>query len=208
MENQSGLSNFIPILIGDSETCSEMKTIQERLDMSLLVEATGSSHESCEHSSLRQKVYSELVMDISWMLKKPSSEPLQHIMNSSQIQRFTRLLKFLICNDSTVILGRVLEHLKIAMENVESNVAVNGFSYPDLRIFEKYLDYARDVLQLNLLKTGNSVLHLGYLKPKGDHFSQSYSTNKLVLVVPGTGLVRISIFSAGFLILSLFFVLI
>lgn len=207
MENQSGLSNFIPILIGDSETCSEMKAIQERLDMSLLVEATGSSHESCEHSSLRQKEYLELMMDISWLLKKPSSEPLQHIMNLSQIQRFTRLLKFLICNDSTVILGKVLEHLKIVMEKVESNVAVNGFSNPDLRFFVKYLDYARDVLQLNLRKTGNSVLHLGYLKPKGDGVSQSCSKNKLVSVVPETGQVRISIFSAGFLILNLFFIL-
>ncbi|XP_022955823.1 squamosa promoter-binding-like protein 7 [Cucurbita moschata] len=185
VENHSGLSNFIPILIGDSETCSEMKTIQERLDMSLLVEATGSSHESCEHSSLRQKVHSELMMDISWLLKKPSSEHVQHIMNSSQIQRFTRLLKFLIRNDSTVILGRVLEHLKIVMENVESDVAVNGFSYPDLRFFEKYLDSARDVLQLNLHKTGNSVLHLGHPKSKGDRVSQSCSENKLVSVVPG-----------------------
>ncbi|CAK9318570.1 unnamed protein product [Citrullus colocynthis] len=186
VENQSGLSNFIPILIGDSVTCSEMKAIQERLDMSLLVEATGSSHDTCEHSSLRQKVYSELMMDISWLLRKPSSEPVQQIMNSSQIQRFTRLLKFLICNDSTVILGRVLEHLKIVMDNVESNAAVNSFSYPDLRFFEKYLDYARDVLQLNLRKTGNSVLHLGFLKPKGGHVSQSCSENKLVSAVPGT----------------------
>lgn len=207
MENQSGLSNFIPILIGDSVTCSEMKAIQERLDMSLLVEATGSSHDTCEHSSLRQKVYSELMMDISWLLRKPSSEPVQQIMNSSQIQRFTRLLKFLICNDSTVILGRVLEHLTIVMDNVESNAAVNSFSYPDLRFFEKYLDYARDVLQLNLRKTGNSVLHLGFLKPKGGHVSQSCSENKLVSAVPGTVLVRVSIFSAGFLILDLFFIL-
>lgn len=207
MENQSGLSNFIPILIGDSVTCSEMKAIQERLDMSLLVEATGSSHDTCEHSSLRQKVYSELMMDISWLLRKPSSEPVQQILNSSQIQRFTRLLKFLICNDSTVILGRVIEHLTIVMDNVESNAAVNSFSYPDLRFFEKYLDYARDVLQLNLRKTGNSVLHLGFLKPKGGHVSQSCSENKLVSAVPGTVLVRVSIFSAGFLILDLFFIL-
>ncbi|XP_022953236.1 squamosa promoter-binding-like protein 7 [Cucurbita moschata] len=173
VENQSGLSNFIPILIGDSETCSEMKTIQERLDMSLPVEATGSSHKYCEHSSLRQKVYSELVTDISWLLKKPSSEPLQCIMNSSQIQRFTRLLKFLISIDSTVILGRVLEHLKIVMGNVESNVAANGFSYPDLRYFEKYLDYATVVLQLNLRR---------------DRVSRSFSKKKLASVDPGTGL--------------------
>ena len=179
MENQSGLSNFIPILIGDSETCSEMKTIQERLDMSLPVEATGSSYKYCEHSSLRQKVYSELVTDISWLLKKPSSEPLQRIMNSSQIHRFTRLLKFLISIDSTVILGRVLEHLKIVMGNVESNVAANGFSYPDLRYFEKYLDYATVVLQLNLRR---------------DRVSQSFSKNKLASVDPGTGLVRIFLY--------------
>ena len=176
--------------------------------MSLLVEATGSSHESCEHFSLRQKVHSELMMDISWLLKKPSSEHVQHIMNSSQIQRFTRLLKFLIRNDSTVILGRVLEHLKIVMENVESNGAVNGFIYPDLRFFEKYLDSARDVLQLNLHKTGNSVLHLGHPKSKGDRVSQSCSENKLVSVVPGIVLVRVSMFSVGFLILNLFSVLI
>lgn len=198
MENQSGLSNFIPILIGDRETCSEMKIIQERLDMSLLLEATGSSQEFCESSSLKQKVYSELMTDISWVLKKPTPEPLQHILNSSQIQRFTRLLKFLICNDSCVILGRVLEHLKIVMENVETNAAVNGFSYPELSFFEKYLDYARDVLRLNLRKTGNPVLNLGYLKPKGDYDSQSGSENKLVSVVPSIGLVRISILLQGF----------
>ncbi|KAJ6430687.1 hypothetical protein OIU84_021971 [Salix udensis] len=34
VENESGLSNYIPILIGDTEICSEMKIIQQRFDAS------------------------------------------------------------------------------------------------------------------------------------------------------------------------------
>ncbi|KAL2588641.1 hypothetical protein AAZV13_13G180900 [Glycine max] len=32
VENESGLSNFIPVLIGDKKICTEMKTLQQKLD--------------------------------------------------------------------------------------------------------------------------------------------------------------------------------
>ncbi|KAF7837176.1 squamosa promoter-binding-like protein 7 isoform X2 [Senna tora] len=67
VENESGLSNFIPVLIGDKEICSEVEILQQKLDVSLLSKqsqsASGSSICSfCEAFALRHPAYSDLLM--------------------------------------------------------------------------------------------------------------------------------------------------
>ncbi|OMO53755.1 Transcription factor, SBP-box [Corchorus capsularis] len=156
VENQSGLSNFIPVLIGDKEICSEMKSIQQRLDVSLFGErskfsATVSLLEACKASSLRQKAYSELLLDIAWLLREPKLENIQETMASSQIQRFNCLLSFLIDNKLTVILKKVLKNLKIVVEKI----GFNGTNDSDIRLLQKHMEYARDILS-NEVQEGES----------------------------------------------------
>ncbi|KAJ6430981.1 hypothetical protein OIU84_018482 [Salix udensis] len=92
VENESGLSNFIPVLIGDREVCSEMKIIQQRFDASRSL-IIGSE---CEVSTMRQTAFSEFSMDIAWLLKEPSAENSQQTMTSFQIRRVNSLLNFLV----------------------------------------------------------------------------------------------------------------
>ncbi|GMI70351.1 SQUAMOSA PROMOTER BINDING PROTEIN-LIKE 7, squamosa promoter binding protein-like 7 [Hibiscus trionum] len=185
VENQSGLSNFIPILIGDKEVCSEMKSIQQRFDASVSregskVSATGSFFEECEPSTLRQRSYSELVLDIAWLLREPKLEKNQETIVSSQIQRFNRLLSFLIQNKSSVILKKILQNLKIVVEKM----GFNGTNDSDIILLQKYMDYARDILSDELQKGEIPEFCSEYIERERNQLSQSSFENDELSIVP------------------------
>ncbi|PRQ39023.1 putative transcription factor SBP family [Rosa chinensis] len=181
VENESGLSNFLPVLIGNKEICAEMESIQKRLEESLFVRgssdvsSSGSLLTSCEASSLRHRAFSEVILDIAWLLRKPSSENVQQIMTSSQAQRFNNLLNLLIFFKSTTILEKVLENLNTLMDNVEINNPDSGSIDADMRLLQKYMDCARDILSQKLQSSGVSVVEPGSLVQKQDLISQSLS---------------------------------
>ncbi|KAL0434564.1 UNVERIFIED_CONTAM: Squamosa promoter-binding-like protein 7 [Sesamum latifolium] len=116
VENQSGLSNFIPILVGDKDTCAEMEILQHKFDapVSSLERKSSPSPTACEAFASRQTQFSEFVLDVAWLLKKPVSE---QQLTSSHIQRFNCLLNFLIKKESYVVLERVFCSLKSAIGN-------------------------------------------------------------------------------------------
>ncbi|XVF28447.1 hypothetical protein REPUB_Repub15cG0029900 [Reevesia pubescens] len=185
VENQSGISNFIPVLIGDNEMCSEMKSIQKRFDASLFrdgfkISGTGSFLEACEASTLRQRAYSELVLDIAWSLREPQVENFQEIMASSQIQRSNYLLSFLIQNESVVILKKVIQNLKIVVEKT----GFNGANESDIWLLQKYMDYARDILSNKLQKGASPVLLSEYIEGerKKLYSQSSFRTDELAVV--------------------------
>uniref|UniRef100_A0A2N9ETS0 SBP-type domain-containing protein n=1 Tax=Fagus sylvatica TaxID=28930 RepID=A0A2N9ETS0_FAGSY len=175
VENESGLSNFIPILIGDKEICAEMKILQQRFDA-----AIGRMSDSCEVSALRQSKFSEFLLDVAWLLKEPASEKFQQFITASQIQRFNSLLSFLICNDSTTILEKLLQKLKILISNMEFNSMVNGTYDADLSLLQKYMDNARDILRKKHKKSESSM-QSGSV-PNGDCFSQSCFQDNVISV--------------------------
>ncbi|XP_058001002.1 squamosa promoter-binding-like protein 7 isoform X2 [Hevea brasiliensis] len=150
IENESGLSNFIPVLIGNEEICSEMEIIQHRLDSSQL-----SSGSQCEVSARRQMAFSELVVDIAWLLKKPSTESLQQIMSSSQIQRLNSLLNFLLHHESTAILAKILQNLKIIVDEMEKTRVMYGISDFEMSLLQKYMDGASDILHQKVKQSDN-----------------------------------------------------
>lgn len=128
VENESGLSNFIPVLIGDKEICTELKILQQKLDASLLSKqfrsASGSSIcSSCEAFVHIHTSSSDLLVDIAWLLKDPTSENFDRMVSASQIQRYCYLLDFLICNDSTIILGKILPNLISITKSMKSNIS-------------------------------------------------------------------------------------
>ncbi|CAL0309044.1 unnamed protein product [Lupinus luteus] len=164
VENESGLSNFIPVLIGDKEICIEMKRLEQKLDVSLLSEqfqsaSVGSVCSSCQAFALRHaSSSSDLLVDIAWLLKDPTSENFDRVMTASQIQRYRYLLDFLICNDSTIILGKILPNLTILTESMKSNVVTNRMSDIDMTELLKCMHNARDVIFRKLHKGGGIIV--------------------------------------------------
>ncbi|CAN1284035.1 Squamosa promoter-binding-like protein 7 [Linum perenne] len=134
VENGSGLSNFIPVLVGDKQICSEMEVIQQRLKLS-----SNGRGLHCEISETRQRILSELIVDVAWLLKAPSQEAIRQMAASSQIQRFVSLLQFLIRHESTFILGKILSNLKIIVGAIN---VINGNMDADAKVLKQYMDEA------------------------------------------------------------------
>ncbi|CAO2821924.1 unnamed protein product [Amaranthus hypochondriacus] len=150
VENECGLSNFLPILIGDEHVCSEIKTIHQKYDCSYCRKKfqnrpSGSSDDTCEVSCSRQAAFSEFMLDVAWLLKQPRSEKLHRVLTSFQIQRFNCLLKFLISNKSTSILEKILQSLENVCDEMESSDAAD-VTDTDRRLFKKCIAHARDFL--------------------------------------------------------------
>ncbi|RDX83112.1 Squamosa promoter-binding-like protein 7, partial [Mucuna pruriens] len=164
VENESGLSNFIPVLIGDKEICTEMKTLQQKLDVSLLSKqfrsaSGGSVCSSCETFALSHASSSDLLLDIAWLLKDTTSENFDRVMTASQIQRYCHLLDFLICNDSTIILGKILPNLIILTESMKSDVVITRTSDVDMTRLLNHIHDARNAIYQKHQKGGGIIVH-------------------------------------------------
>lgn len=175
-----------------------MKIIQQRFEASLIPKrsqlmASDSLSDLCGISALRQKTFTELLVDIAWLLKVPAAESFLHFMSSSRVQRFNCLFSFLINNESTAILEKVLQNLKILMDNMEFNSAINGISDADLGLLLKYMDNAREILQRKLQKDGGSMQCAGNIVQ--ERICDSQSSFQSNLPVPSTSQVRASILS-------------
>ncbi|KAF6138672.1 hypothetical protein GIB67_009866 [Kingdonia uniflora] len=162
VENESGLSNFIPVLFGDRPICSEMQKMQQRFD--------------------KRASMSEILIDIAWLLEESKLEDILNLTTPMQIQRLNHLLSFLIENKFTVILERILQFRKILVvaENLHNSVFTKA-NDADIRLFEKYINQGRELAHLGLLragrlqsKSGNSVL------------LNNYSGNDMIYAVPST----------------------
>ncbi|KAL3380351.1 hypothetical protein AABB24_000806 [Solanum stoloniferum] len=146
VENESGLSNFIPILFAEKDICAEMKEIQRKF-------CSGGSEctavcSPCEASTSRKSEFSEFMLDVAWLLKEPSSENVQ-ILASVQMQRFNYLLNILMESQSTIILERVLSYF----ENMVKRNMLAGITDADMRLFQK-----------NILEKNNLLKERLYLK--------------------------------------------
>lgn len=168
-----------------------MKSIQQRFDASVFQErsifsATGSLFEACETSTFQHRAYSEFLLDIAWLLREPKLENFQETMASSQILRFNRLLSFLIQNESTVILKKILQNLKIVVEMI----VFDGTNDSDVRLLQKYMNHARDILSNELQKGEIPVFRSQYIEQERNQVSQSSFENTELSIVPNIFQVR------------------
>lgn len=186
VENESGLSNFIPVLIGDKEICSEVERLQQKLDVSLPSQQSqsalgGSICIFCEAFALRHTAYSDLLLDIAWLLKDPTLEDFHRAMTASQIQRICYLIDFLMCNELTVILGRILQNLIILTEKIETNNVINRMSEVDMTLLLKQMCLAKDFLYQKHQRGRDLVVHSAEME--GQKVAQSYYQDNLPSVV-------------------------
>lgn len=140
VENESGLSNFIPILIAEKDICAEMKEIQRKFC------SGGSEYCSpCEASTSRIPEFSEFMLDVAWLLREPSSENVQ-ILASVQMQRFNYMLNILMESQSTIILERVLSYF----ENMVKRNMLAGITDADMRLFQRNIHEKNNLLKERL----------------------------------------------------------
>ncbi|XP_061975833.1 squamosa promoter-binding-like protein 7 [Populus nigra] len=184
VENESGLSNFIPVLIGDREVCSEMKIIQQRFDVSHSL-IFGSE---CEVSAMRQTAFSEFSTDIAWLLKEPSAENSQQTITSFQIRRFNSLLSFLLHHESTIILDRILKNLKIMMEKREVNGMFDDTSDTNTRLLQSCMEYASNILHKKLKRSEVLKHHLECPEQEYCISGSCCVSNKPAVVISSEGL--------------------
>ncbi|KAI3780067.1 hypothetical protein L2E82_09941 [Cichorium intybus] len=135
VDNDSGLSNFIPILIADEEVCKEIKIMQMKYYSKDIV--------------FRESKFSELLVDMAWLLKQPVvEEDMECVAMSSQLQRFTCVVYFLIEYESTTVLKRVLECVKMRFMKNEG----------DGTLFEGIVNHAVEVVHQRLEKKVNQYV--------------------------------------------------
>ncbi|OIT28689.1 PREDICTED: squamosa promoter-binding-like protein 7 [Nicotiana attenuata] len=143
VENESGLSNFIPILIAEKDICAEMEEIQRKFC------SGGSEHTAvcspCEDSTCRKSEFSEFMLDVAWLLREPSSENVQ-IVASVQMQRFNYLLNVLMESQSTIILKRVLPYF----ENMVNKNLLAGITDAEMRLFQRNIYEKNNLLKERL----------------------------------------------------------
>ncbi|XP_076932951.1 squamosa promoter-binding-like protein 7, partial [Bidens hawaiensis] len=142
VENESGLSNFIPILVAEEEICSEIKILQMKYYSNC---SRDSESSSCE---VAVNKFSELLVDMAWLLKQPIVEDAECAIMSSQLQRFTFLLNFLIEYKSTMVLKRVLHSVKM-------RVFRSGISEADKALLQELIDHATEVSNQRMEKKEN-----------------------------------------------------
>lgn len=160
-----------------------MEILQRRFYASLFLKGSeiadiGSLCDSFEFSAMRQSTFSEFLLDVAWLLKEPASESFQQSVTASQIQRFNSLLNFLICYDSTTILDKLLEKLKIVISDMKFNSTVNG-SDADLSLLQKHIGNARHILHKKYKKSESSVLQSGSAS-RGNSVSESCSQDNVL----------------------------
>lgn len=141
VENQSGLSNFIPIFFGDKETCEEMEILQRTFDTSTSSQEQPASlsRPACGVLAPRQTRFSGFLLDLGWSLKKPISGK---SLTSSDAQRFNYLLDFLIEKGPSVILERVFRSLESSIHKTD----VAEVSDSDMRSLQRKMGIVRLML--------------------------------------------------------------
>ncbi|KAK3011371.1 hypothetical protein RJ639_012080 [Escallonia herrerae] len=180
VENESGLSNFVPILIGDKEMCSEIEMMQQKIGRSFC--SGRSRHDissSCEVSTSRQEEFSKFILDTAWLLKEPALENVPNILTTYQLQRFNCALNFLVSYKSTAILERVLHCMEIVVEKSQAT----GIADADMRTYLMNMNHARAILREKLQRKVNPLLHSRIPLPIGDCFNQSSENAKVRKII-------------------------
>ncbi|KAK4795650.1 hypothetical protein SAY86_027976 [Trapa natans] len=151
----SGLSNFIPVLFSDKEVCSEMKRIQQTVEESFqkMDSDFSGTDFSCKTLIEGKNTISEFLVDIGWLLKEPLENPYNDL-SAWHMQRFTCLLNFLMENESTVILEKILPILSKLMGEFGCTGAYRSFNGVDIDILNAKMEFAKDFLCNKLQSVG------------------------------------------------------
>ncbi|CAN6346869.1 unnamed protein product [Urochloa humidicola] len=153
VENMSGLSNFVPILFGSKELCTELERIQDALcgssniNDSLSGELPGASSDPCERRKFQMTAMSGFLIDIGWLIRKPTPDEFRDVLSSTNIQRWVCILKFLIHHEFI----NVLEIIVKSMDNIMGSEVLSNLETgrlgDHLTSFLGYVSHARNIIE-------------------------------------------------------------
>lgn len=192
VENVSGISNFVPILVGNKNVCSEMRRIQDALGDPYRAESimsqnavSGASPAMCEFFVSRQNAISELLLDVAWLLKEPCMDGRESLFSSENVHRLTSLLKFLIQNRLFSIIEVVLQYWDNIVDGKGFDKSENWHSDADMRLLHEYVNHAKGILCQRTLHDVESELD-SKSSIDGNDVLQSYLKSDVVYTMPCT----------------------
>ncbi|MQL76886.1 hypothetical protein Taro_009278 [Colocasia esculenta] len=152
VENECGISNFLPVLFGNQNICTEMMKLQESPNDSLsldIVSQTGGTEVIpclCDKFVSSQTSTSDLLLDIAWFLKEPASDRSEILSSLLHIQRLNCLLKHLLQNESFSTLERLLDYLDILTEGKDLREFTSTVCDPEVEFFLTCVSKVRNIL--------------------------------------------------------------
>lgn len=164
VENESGISNFIPILIGNKYICSELDRMQVLLSgyvvdsLKSQTAISGASPSFCELFVAKQTALSELLVDIAWLLKEPCIDRSEAIFNSINLQRLTCLLKFSVQNELVNVLEVILNYFDVKFGTMGTQDSDYSIPVADLELLQGYVNSAKQILNQRALHDVRSEL--------------------------------------------------
>ncbi|XP_064956742.1 squamosa promoter-binding-like protein 9 isoform X2 [Musa acuminata AAA Group] len=179
VENELGVSNFVPILFGSKLICSEFERISRAIFDSCcsdgLYRTTNIDATSYSGNSFVSKQIGipALLLDIAWVLQEPGLEK-RELLSSTSIHRLVNLLKFLLQIKSLILMEVVLHYVDGI--NSLSLHEVNNTLDGDWLLFLNYINQAREVLSQRTTQHMRSESGSRNLSPC-PHFSQSSREN-------------------------------
>ncbi|KAK1291361.1 Squamosa promoter-binding-like protein 7 [Acorus calamus] len=164
VENESGLSNFIPVLVGDKPLCSDLQILQPVFNGSLELEKFVSKlidvnivPDLCNVHIMRQREMSELLLDIAWLLQEPLNDNREAHWTSVHVQRMICVLKFLIKHRSISILEKILNSWKLIMDK-KFGYPMDRVVEPNSNLLQECIACARGMVYQKLELDNNSEL--------------------------------------------------
>ncbi|KAL6610207.1 hypothetical protein ACP70R_040176 [Stipagrostis hirtigluma subsp. patula] len=152
VENIFGLSNFVPILFGSKQLCSELERIHDALcglsyeNNSVFGEFPGASSDPCERKKRQSTAMSGFLTDIGWLIRKPAPDEFKNVLSLTNIQRWICMLKFLIQNDFVNVLEIVVNSVdNILGSEILSNLE-KGRLEDHVSAFLGYVSHARSIV--------------------------------------------------------------
>ncbi|CAL9116363.1 unnamed protein product [Musa acuminata var. zebrina] len=180
VENELGVSNFIPVLFGSKLICSEFERISRAIFDSCcsdgIYRTTNIDATSYSGNSFVSKQIGipALLLDIAWVLQEPGLEKREQLLSSTSIHRLVNLLKFLLQIKSLILMEVVLHYVDGI--NSLSLHEVNNTLDGDWLLFLNYINQAREVLSQRTTQHMRSESGSRNLSPC-PHFSQSSREN-------------------------------
>lgn len=149
VENEYGISNFIPILIGDKQICSEFQMLEQELVKSGFCSRSNhglavgsSSSDICEQNLVKRQSILELLVDIGWVLKDPESDEDKVPVNFLHIQRLNCLFSYLINGHFLAITEKVLHSPKVVKMLRQVYGKSNEVNGADMKLLQNYVEHA------------------------------------------------------------------
>lgn len=156
VENEYGVSNFIPILIGDKQICSELQMLEQevvksrfccRSNHGLAIGSTNS--DICEQNVVMRQSILELLLDIGWVLKDPEPDENKVPLNYVHIQRLNCLFSYLVNGRLPAITEKIFcspKVVEILRQLYGKSNEVNG---AEIKLLQNYVEHAWQSLRNN-----------------------------------------------------------